>query len=51
LLRLLSKAMKDCPCLRCALTITLRIRLLKWQKRMQTKGPFDAPPARAVVVI
>jgi hypothetical protein len=43
--------MKDSLCLRCALTITLRIRLLKWQKRMQTKGPFCAPPVRAAVVI
>jgi hypothetical protein len=24
---------------------------LKWQRRMQTKGPFGAPPVRAVGVI
>ena len=51
LLRLLSKAMKDSLCLRCALIITLRIRPLKWQRKMQTKGPFGAPPVRAVGVI
>jgi hypothetical protein len=49
--RVLSKAIKVSLCLRCALIITLRIRLLKWQRKMQTKGPFGAPPVRAVGVI
>jgi hypothetical protein len=33
------------PCLRCAHISTQHTRLLKWWRRMRTKGPFGAPPA------